>query len=81
MPSSLAPQAISFPWWFSGQDSVFSGYIPLRETWVQSLGWLDPLEKGMATHSCILAWKNPMDKGAQQDTVYGVAKSWTRLSD
>ena len=29
------------------------------ETWVQSLGWEDPLEKGNATHSCILAWKIP----------------------
>ena len=30
-----------------------------RETWVQSLGWEDPLEKEMATHSSILAWKIP----------------------
>ena len=29
------------------------------ETWVQSLGWEDPLEKGMATHSSILAWRTP----------------------
>ena len=29
------------------------------ETWVQSLGWKDPLEKGTATHSSILAWKIP----------------------
>ena len=29
----------------------------MYETWVQSLGWKDPLEKGMATHSSILAWK------------------------
>ena len=29
------------------------------ETWVQSLGWEDPLEEGMATHSSILAWKIP----------------------
>ena len=29
----------------------------MQETWVQSLGWEDPLEKGMATHSSILAWK------------------------
>ena len=29
------------------------------ETWVQSLGWEDPLEKGMATHSNILAWRMP----------------------
>ena len=31
----------------------------IRETWVQSLGWEDPLEKGKATHSIILAWKIP----------------------
>ena len=31
----------------------------MRETWVQSLGWEDPLEKGKATHSCILAWRIP----------------------
>ena len=30
-----------------------------QETWIQSLGWEDPLEKGMATHSSILAWKIP----------------------
>ena len=29
----------------------------MQETWVQSLGWEDPLEKGMATHSNILAWR------------------------
>ena len=47
------------------------------ETWVQSLGWEDPLEEGMATHSGILAWRIPMDKGAWQSTVHGVAKSRT----
>ena len=31
------------------------------ETWVQSLGWEDPLEEGVATHSSILAWRIPMD--------------------
>ena len=31
----------------------------MRETWVQSLGWKDPMEKGKATHSSILAWRNP----------------------
>ena len=31
----------------------------VRETWVRSLGWEDPLEKGMATHSSILAWRIP----------------------
>ena len=51
------------------------------ETWVRSLGWEDPLEVGMATHSSILAWRTPMDRGAWQATVRGVAKSWTQLSD
>ena len=31
----------------------------MQETWIQSLGWQDPLEKGMATHSRILAWRIP----------------------
>ena len=31
----------------------------MQNTWVQSLSWVDPLEKGMATHSSILAWRIP----------------------
>ena len=50
------------------------------ETWVPSLGWEDPLEEGMATHSSILAWRIPMDRGAWQATVHGVAKRQTRIS-
>ena len=34
----------------------------MQETWVQSLGWKDPLEEGMETHSSILAWRIPMDQ-------------------
>jgi len=34
----------------------------VQETWAQSLGWEDPLEEGMATHSSILAWRIPMDR-------------------
>ena len=45
------------------------------ETWVQSLHWEDHLEKSMVTHSSILAWKTPMDRGAWWATVHGVAKS------
>ena len=52
----------------------------MRETWVYSLGWEDPLEEGMATHSSILAWRIPMDKGAWWATVHGVSKSLTQLS-
>ena len=33
--------------------------LAMKETWVQSLGWEDPLEKGTATHSSILAWRIP----------------------
>ena len=51
------------------------------ETWVRSLGWEDPLEKGMITQSNILAWRIPMDRGAWQATAHGVAKSQTELSD
>ena len=47
------------------------------ETWVQSLGWEDPLEEGMATHSSILAWRIPVDREAWLATVHGVAKSQT----
>ena len=43
----------------------------MGETWVQFLGWEDPLEEGMATHSSILAWRIPMDRGAWQTTVHG----------
>ena len=35
----------------------------MPETWVQSLGWEDPLEEEMATHSTVLAWRIPMDRG------------------
>ena len=34
----------------------------MRETWVRSLGWEDPLKEGMATHSSILAWRIPVDR-------------------
>ena len=53
----------------------------IRETWVQSLGWEDPLEEGMASHSSILAWRIPMDRGAWQATGHGTAKNWTQLSN
>ena len=46
----------------------------MQETWIGSLGWEDPLEKEMATHSNILAWTIPMDRGAWQATVHGVVR-------
>ena len=52
----------------------------MHETWVQSLGWEDLLEEGMVTHSSILVWRTPMDRGARRATVHGVIKSWTQQS-
>ena len=49
----------------------------MRETWAQALGWEDPLKESMAAHSSILAWRIPMDRGAWQPIVPGVAKSQT----
>ena len=54
----------------------------VRETWVQTLGWEDPLEKGMVTSSSILAWRIPWtDEPEALHAVHGVAKSQTQLSD
>ena len=47
----------------------------MRETWVLSLGWDDPLEEGMATHSSMLAWRISMDRGAWWATVHGVSET------
>ena len=46
----------------------------MQETWVQFLGWDEPLEEGMATHSSTLAWRIPMDRGAWRAIVYEVAE-------
>ena len=48
-----------------------------QERKILSLGWKDPLEKGMATHSSILAWRIPMDREVWQATIHRVAKSRT----
>ena len=51
------------------------------ETWVQSLGQEDPLEKEMATHSSISAWRIPWTEEPGRLSSMGFAKSRTRLSD
>ena len=51
------------------------------ETWVQSLGWEDPLEKETATHSSTLAWKIPWTEEPGRLQSMGVTKSRTQLSD
>ena len=62
-------------------DSEGKEFMCMWETWAQSLGWKDPLEDGMATHSSMLARRIPTNRGAWWATVHGVTKSWTRLSD
>ena len=53
----------------------------LQETWVQSLGWEDPLEEEMATHSSILAWRIPWTEEPGGLQSGGVTKSRTQLSE
>ena len=53
----------------------------MQETQVRSLGGEDPLEKEMATHSSILAWRILWTEEPAWATVHGIKKSWTRLSD
>jgi len=45
--------------WASLVTQLVKNLPAMWETWVQSLGWGDPLEKGKATHSSILAWRIP----------------------
>ena len=61
--------------WASLLAQLVKNPSAMWETWVQSLGWKDPLEKGKATHSSTLAWRIPW-------TVQSLgSQSRTRLSD
>ena len=67
-------------WWFI---QIVKNPPAMQETWVQSLGWEDPLEEGMATYSNILAWGIFRDRGVGWAIIaHGVAESDTteRLS-
>ena len=63
---------VGFPGSSAGKESS-----AMQETLIRFLGWEDPLEEVMATNSSILAWRIPIDRGAWQATVDGVAKYWT----
>ena len=52
-------------------------HLSMREMSVGSMGWEDPLEKGMDTHMSILAWEIPWTEGAWRAKVYGLQKSQT----
>ena len=61
--------------WASLVAQLVKNLPAVRETWVRSLGWEDPLEEGVAAHSSILAWRIPIDRGTWRATVHGVAES------
>ena len=56
-------------------------HLPIQETQIQSLSQEDPLEKGMATHSSILAWEISWTEEPGRLQSMGSQKSWTQLSD
>ena len=59
---------------FTG-DSVLKNPAAMQEPWVQSLGWEDPLEKEMTTHSSIFVWKIPwVEEPGRLHIVHGVAR-------
>ena len=60
--------------WASLVDQLVKNPSVMQETWVRSLGWEDPLEEGMATHSSIFARRIPMVRGAWWAVVHGVAE-------
>ena len=63
--------------WASLVAKIIKNSPAVWQTWVRSLDWEYPLEKRMSTHSSILAWRTPMDKGIWRITVHGVAESDT----
>ena len=68
--------------WASLVAQMVKNLPAMQETWVLSLGQEHPLEKGMATHASILAWRIPWTEApGNQSTVHGVAKSQTQSID
>ena len=74
-------EGISYPRQYSWASLVAQSPPAMQETWVRSLGWEDPLEKEIATHSSILAWRIPWTEEPGGLQSMGVTKSGTRLRD
>ena len=94
MPSAMSDQyTVYIYWWIHryiyAYIYIHSGSVlknppamqDMHETWVQSLGWEDPLEKGMATYSSVLAWKLPWTEEPGRLWSMALQKSQTWLSD
>ena len=72
-------EGIGYPFqypWASFVAQLVKNLPAMQETWIRSLGWEDPLKKGKATHSRILAWRIPWTV-----LVRGIKKNQTRLSN
>ena len=67
---TLLNDHVSICRWASLVAQTVKNMPAMQETWVWSLGWEDPLQKGMTTHSSSLACRIPMDRGTWQATVY-----------
>ena len=82
--SSSSKEGLGYPLQYSWAflvTQMVKNLPAMQETWVQFLVWEDTLEESMATHSSVLAWRIPMDRGTRWATVHGVTKSQTQLSD
>ena len=68
--------------WASPVAQTVKNLPAMRETWVRSLGWEDPLEEGMTTHSSILAWRIPRieEPGGLQSMGHKESDTTERLS-
>ena len=75
MIKDIEEQPYGFP-----SGSEVKNLPAIQETWVLFLGWEDPLEKAMTTHSSIFAWRIPWTEEIWWATVHSVPKSQTRLS-
>ena len=67
--------------WASLVAQMVKNMPAMWKTWVQFLGWEDPLEEGMTTHSSILAWEIPWTEEPGRLQSIGLQKSQTQLSD
>ena len=75
-----AGEGLGYPFqysWASLVDQLVKHPPAIQEIWVRSLGWEDPLQKGMAIQLQYSCLENSMDRGAWQATDHGVAKSQT----
>ena len=70
-PLPTTPIIMGFPAWVA---QMVKNLPKAQETWIRSLAWKDPLEEGMATHSSILVWRIPMDRGAWWATIHGLQR-------